>query len=651
MVRTRRQRARRARFSSVQARMVGVFLLLTLAVMATITVGLLGAIRSYYVRTDQHLMLTNLQGLQQALGTKLAEVSSPCPPGAPAGSGTGSGRTSSAASSTSAAGPGTGANCKKAALTIQQVAQAMQGVLLTYSGTVELLDAPQLVCEVSTAGCAQTPAFPQPTVADLEQGKAQQCSEPGPGGGQEIWCGMPVLNPGNAQVAAYLLAWTPEDSIYATIHQIRDILLTWTLVALAMMGLLSLLLARTITGPIQALTRRARTMAAGDFGGRMPVQGRDEVGQLAFAFNQMARRLQETLDEIRAEQRRAAAILNNMTDGIVALDAQGTIMLCNPVAALLLGIEPAAVLGKPAGTALPAPLADALPPPGPPRLPDSAGDEDVATVPGIPIQAEGRQLLVHVAPLTGGGASRGTVIVLQDVTARERLDALRKEFVANVSHELRTPVTTIKLYAESLLDWGLEDPEAARPKIEVIAEETDRMDRLIRDLLQLSRLDHRREARDRRPTDLAAVVGSVVARLKPGAVRKGVQLRLECASALPPVPADADGIVQVVTNLLTNAIDFTPSGGSVTVSVGAERDSARVDVVDTGSGIPSADVPRIFDRFYRVDTSRSREHGGSGLGLSIAKELVEQHGGTIGADSAAGQGSRFWFTLPLGGAP
>ena len=585
--------------------MVAVFLLLTLVVMETIAVGLLSQMRRYYVSKDHQKLLVQLNGLNN-LATNALNT------------------------------------------TPQQQLSSVQTALQTGVTTpilAELLNT-NLDCVWSSQACAPSLVLQGLDLPAVEQDQ-NQCNQPTPGALQQISCAIPVLLPSTGAVWGILIAWMPESSIYQTIQQVRSILFTWTLVALALMGGLSLLLARTISGPIQGLTRRARAMAAGDFSGPLPVQGRDEVGQLAFVFNHLAHRLQETLDEIRAEQRRAAAILNNMTDGILALDAQGSVILCNPSAAILLGVEPGAVLGKPASAAVPPALARALPDPPGASLPPAGVAVTGAALPGIPVRTQNRHLQVHVAPLISGGVSRGTVVVLQDVTARERLDALRKEFVANVSHELRTPVTTIKLYAESLLEWGVADPEVARTKVTVIAEETDRMDRLIRDLLQLSRLDHGHDERERSPVDLPGLARGAVARLQPGALRKGVDLRLEFAEGVPAVPADGDGLVQVITNLLTNALDFTPPGGQVTVSVGCDERFVRVEVADTGQGIPAADLPRIFERFYRVDTSRSREHGGSGLGLAIAKELVERHGGTIGVESRPGEGSRFWFTVPL----
>ncbi len=337
-----------------------------------------------------------------------------------------------------------------------------------------------------------------------------------------VWCVAPV-SLADGQIAYALAASTPLSGIYQSIQSASGTLLSWTLIALIVIGGLSLFVARSITEPIGALTRRARAMAAGDFSTRLPVQSHDEVGQLAQMFNHLGRRLQET-------------------------------------------------------------------------------------------------------------------------------EAVRKEIVANVSHELRTPITTIKLYTESLLDWGLDDPVTARPKLEVIAAETDRMVGLIGDLLDLSRFDHRGVLRSRKRTDVAQLALSVVTSQQPRAARKGVVLTVHHTEMCEAV-IDPDRIVQVLSNLVTNAIDFTSEGGTVSVNVAHGDGLVSVDVTDTGIGIPPEDLPRIFDRFYRVDASRSREHGGSGLGLAIAREIVEAHGGEIHAVSEQGRGTRIRFTLPFSGGP
>lgn len=600
--------------NSVQGKMVAVFLLLTYVAMQIIAVGLLNRLEAFSISSYQSTLRNDVQALVQTLP------------------------------------PITGRNPWPALIrNVQRRVQSLPTVNVVLLGTNAQPE--------WTSGLGP-PDYPPRALRAALAGNAD-CPAPRAGAAL-VWCLQPIES-ANQRVIGALAASTSASGAYSTIESVRGILLTWTLVALVVVGALSLLVARSITGPIGALTRHARLLAAGDFSTRVPVQSQDEVGQLAQMFNHLGARLRETLEEIRTEQRRADAILTNMTDGVVAVDGCGRVLLCNPSAAAMLGVEGGSAVGKPAATVLPAALASSLVPaigeagggaaaPGLAAPPGAAG----AAQPPRAIAAGGRHLLAQIAPLGDGGAPGGSVIVLQDVTAQERQEAMRKEFVANVSHELRTPVTTIKLYVESLLAWGLADTAAVRAKLEVIQAETDRMAGVIGDLLQLSHLDSQRGViRALLPTDVAELGRSVASNHRASALRKGIRLTAECGHPCVAL-VDADRIVQVLNNLVTNAIDFTPSGGWIRIVVGgggSDRGSGAVEgvvveVADSGCGMAPEELPRIFDRFYRVDASRSREHGGSGLGLAIAKEIVEAHGGVISAASTPGVGTTIRFTLP-----
>jgi two-component system sensor histidine kinase VicK len=582
--------------------MVVVFLLLTLLGAQIITLGLLNRLSAYFVRSDQQAVADALAGWAEQAAQKV--------PAAASGSG---------------GLPG-----------VEQYLQSVPDP--RYS--LWLLDASGACVWSSLSDCRAQPfTTTVPGMSAVALGQAGVRCAPAFGGPANLWCAVPVLAPNTGRLVGIAVALDPENGVYQTIPQIRAILLTWTLIALAVMGGLSLVVARTITGPIGLLTRHARAMAAGDFSTRLPVRSRDEVGQLAAVFNHLGHRLEMTLDEIRTEQRRAAAILENMSDGLLAVGPQGDILLCNAAAATLLARDPAALVGRPLAGVLPAGLSTAL--------------ADGAEAAPIPVRAGDRHLRAHAAPLGDGPPARGWVVVLHDVTEAERLEAMRKEFVANVSHELRTPVTTVKLYAESLLEWGLDDGEGARDKVEVIAAETERMHHLIQNLLVLSRLDAApRDGGDRAPTDIGALAAETASRFEAAARQKGIDLRVSLPRGGAVAPADREGITRVLSNLLANAMDFTTAGGRVSVEV-RPRDAGGVvvEVADTGIGIPAEALPRIFERFYRVDASRSREYGGSGLGLAIAQEIVRAHGGWFEVESREGHGTRLRFTLPGGGGP
>ncbi|MBC7107085.1 MAG: PAS domain-containing protein, partial [Firmicutes bacterium] len=261
---------------------------------------------------------------------------------------------------------------------------------------------------------------------------------------------------------------------------------------------------------------------------------------------------------------------------------------------------------------------------------------------------EPRVFRVHITPLRDAPEGPGGVVaLLRDITEYRRLEQMRTEFVANVSHELRTPLTSIRGFLETLLDGAVDDPPTARRFLETMALEAERLARLIDDLLQLSRLEDRRVVLRRERVDMAVIVARVVDIFRAGAREKGLELGYHVQTHLPPVAGDPDMLARVLVNLVDNAVKYTPEGGRITVRAEAADGHVRVSVSDTGVGIPEESLPRVFERFYRVDKSRAREQGGTGLGLAIVKHIVEAHGGRVWARSEVGRGSTFTFELPV----
>ena len=402
------------------------------------------------------------------------------------------------------------------------------------------------------------------------------------------------------------------------------------LVALALSALLSNLTSR----PLRAMAEAAARFGAGERGVRMPVQGHDEIGYLGTVLNQMAERLEEQMSCLAGERQRLDAILHGMGEGVMVLDTQGVITLVNPALCSQLSLSGEAV-GKT--------LVEVC------RHPDLLrayeehlrdGSEVVAEV-ALP---DGRSVLAaHWVPL---GQARGSVAVFHDISDLKRAEAIRRDFVANVSHELRTPVAVIKGYAETLLDGPAgEFSDRSRHFITIINSHAERLAALINDILTLSRLESHQAGDEMTELDLAGTVRKSAQLLEGHALAKGISMRVECPEQLPRISGDQGQLEQVLLNLLDNAIKYTPAGGSVTVT--AEADGAQVQLVvcDTGLGIPSKDLPRIFERFYRVDEARSREQGGTGLGLAIVKHIVQRHGGEITVQSEPGCGSCFRLRL------
>ncbi len=450
---------------------------------------------------------------------------------------------------------------------------------------------------------------------------------------------IPVQDGGETVGVVYLSGSLAE--IDRTLQDIRTFLLSATAIALIITAIIGAGLARTITRPIQEVTRKAALIAAGDFDQRITIRSADEIGQLGETFNYLSSRLQENLREIAHQKNKVEAILTNMNDGVLALDETGILIHSNPAACRMLGLKPEEALGRPWKEI---PVLEELEP----VLEEVWTDKKNISSQLVVHRKNPRVIQVHLTPLRDVGENlSGTVIALHDITEQEKLESMRKDFVANVSHELKTPITTIKSYVETLLDGAVTDEKLVFPFLNVVAAETDRMARLVRDLLQLSQLDYEEVRWEKRPLALPELVRDAARRWLVEMEKKNLRLSLQLESDLPLVLADQDRVEQVVENLLSNAVKFTPEGGSITVTGEAEGGYVRVAVADTGIGIPPEDQPRIFERFYRVEKARSRSQGGTGLGLSIARELIRAQGGDITLDSEPGKGTRVSFTLPI----
>ena len=402
--------------------------------------------------------------------------------------------------------------------------------------------------------------------------------------------------------------------------------------------LLSYILSNVTSRSLRAMTATAALIGKGEFGKRVPVKTRDEVGDLAMVMNDMAVRIEAQLDSMSGEKNRLDTILRGMGEGLMVTDGNGVITLVNPAFHSLFEIRDE-VEGRPLIdiTRHPA-LHDTF------KTVVATKDERLEE---IVLRLEGEKIiLTHWVPLLDKGGIQGVVAVFHDITELKKLEKVRKDFVANVSHELRTPVTVIKGYAETLLGGLLEaDPARAARFVQIIHDHSERLAGLIGDLLALSELESGGIALNLQPASLEGVVLNVCKLLEQKARDRKIAIDPGKIGPVPQVLADRGRLEQVIFNLLDNALKYTPEGGMVTVSAVDADDMVRIAVTDTGTGIPARDLPRIFERFYRVDPARSREQGGTGLGLSIVKHIVQLHGGTISVESTPGKGSTFSFTL------
>ena len=392
--------------------------------------------------------------------------------------------------------------------------------------------------------------------------------------------------------------------------------------------LLSFLLSKTMTTPIENITKGASRLASGEFDSRIEVHSDDEIGVLTQTFNNMAQSLHDAMQDMAAERNKLNTLFLHMTDGVAAFDAGGHILHMNPAAETMLGMTFSPEL------TFEEVFHDVTRPSGPDTV-------------AVDYTVNDRTYQVFFAALNTPDEPQGVMAVIHDVTEQHRLESTRREFVANVSHELRTPLTSIKSYTETLLET--EDlPEELRSKfLTVINNEADRMARIVKDLLTLSRLDNGRLDMKLTKFPLDKLMGSVYDAMLFEARNHSHELTLELDDPLPEIEGDRDRIEQVVVNIVANAVKYTPDGGNIVMAARNVPNGVEVVVTDNGTGIPKEDLPRLFERFYRVDKARSRERGGTGLGLAIAQEIVRYHNGSIKAESRLGSGTCMTVFLPL----
>lgn len=431
----------------------------------------------------------------------------------------------------------------------------------------------------------------------------------------------------------------PLESVEKTLWSIRKIIAAGLIFAMCLaIGLGSVLSARTIQ-LINRMIAASRRFSDGDFRRRVLQPSSDEIGELAHALNRMAQDIEDKIGEVRAQNQRLEAIFSSMVEGVLVVDRTGRIVSANPAVERIFAIRKTDAEGR--------------------LFLEAIRNTDIASVihevlkKGAPLSSEislvypvRRTFQINAIPLLEGGAVSGCLAVIHDITEMRRLEIVRSDFVANVSHELKTPLTSIKGFVETLLEGALEDRENGRAFLKIIHDHTDRLDKLVNDLLTLSHLESKEIALQRKDFRLSEQIDEIILGFGSQTKKSGIGIRNEAPRDLS-VRADRARIDQVITNLIDNAVKFNKAQGLITIRAEKTAGAIKVTVEDSGIGIPAKEIPRIFERFYRVDKARSRDLGGTGLGLSIVKHIVELHGGTVGVESSEGFGSKFWFTLPL----
>ena len=468
-------------------------------------------------------------------------------------------------------------------------------------------------------------------------------------GERTLYRAVRLSEPGQVSSPIYLRLGLPVTTLDQELAKLKRNLTIAFVSAFLIAVALSIWLARNLTKPLLDMAAAARRLGAGNHTVHIQTSSRDEVGLLADTLNHMTNELKSKIEELTEDRSQLLAMLTSMVEGVMVLDCRGRVLQVNPALERMFSVTRAEararqyseVFGQPELNALVATV-----------LATRTGQKNE-----IVLAPSGRCL--HIEASVAGGQQENeacAVLVFHDITELRRLENIRKDFVANVSHELRTPLTSIKGYDEALLDGGKVDPETSARFLNIILKQSDRLNFILDDLLQLSKIESGQVQFTREPLHIGSVVERTLAMMKPLADKKRHRLNSQIDADLPLISGDHERLIQVLTNLVDNAIKYTPEGGQITVAARripafknrAENQHGGIElsVADTGIGIPEQDRPRVFERFYRVDKARSRELGGTGLGLAIVKHIVEGHGGQVWVEANSPTGSRFVVRLP-----
>jgi len=454
--------------------------------------------------------------------------------------------------------------------------------------------------------------------------------------GNRVWVqSTPIRSKGEVIGAVYLVA--KVENIFSQMKDINKILFTGTGIALVFTALLGILLARTITRPIADMKKHALVMTRGNFTRKVKVYDNDEIGQLAMTFNDLTKKLQDATATTEGEKRKLSSVISNMTDGVIATDRKGRVILINEPATKMLDVSRETVLSTPIDAVL--------------GLEEEYSFDDLLLEQEsviLDLSNKKKHLILRAnfsVIQKDSGFVNGLIAVLHDITEQEKIEMERREFVANVSHELRTPLTTMRSYLEALADGAWKDDEIAPQFLQTTRTETERMIRLVNDLLQLSKMDREDYRLSKEWIDFSIYFNKIIDRFEL-TKNQNVSFIREIPETPMFVEIDQDKITQVLDNIISNAMKYSPEGGRITYRLKEEDAQIVVSISDEGVGIPSDNVNKIFDRFYRVDRARTRRLGGTGLGLAIAKEMVQAHEGDIWAESVEGEGTTVYFSLP-----
>ncbi|MCX5687736.1 MAG: ATP-binding protein [Candidatus Omnitrophica bacterium] len=451
-----------------------------------------------------------------------------------------------------------------------------------------------------------------------------------------MYVALPIKDKG--EVIGVLRLALPLSDLKEMLTVIRKAIFFSLFFALGLAFVLGSMLTKAIIKPINKMIYVSRKFSQGDFSHKIFIDSKDELGELATTLNKMAQNMEDKIGEIEVKNQHLVAILESMVEGIIVVDKTSRIVSINFTVEKIFNISKKNLEGK--------------------IFLEAIRNNDILDIINVvlkkgeftsceltlmwPVQ---KIFQINASPIFEKGIVNGCLLVIHDMTEIRKLETMRRDFVANVSHELKTPLTSIKGFTETLLEGALDDKENNMHFLKIIQSHTERLNKLVDDLLSLSHLESKEIQLKKQEFDLKEQVEQVIVNFKAQLEKKGMDIKNELSRGIV-INADKDRIEGVFTNLLDNAIKFSKDKGVIKIYGQEENGKIKIIVEDSGIGIPEKDISRIFERFYRVDKARSRELGGTGLGLSIVKHIVELHGGNVGVESVEGFGSKFWFTLP-----
>lgn len=432
-----------------------------------------------------------------------------------------------------------------------------------------------------------------------------------------------------------IIMYQSLDAVHRTTKRTTHIVFLSAFIAFVLTTFFAFFLSTKITSPLRGMKQAAFELSKGNFDTRLRANQNDEIGQLATAFNQMGRQLKYQMELIKQEKEQLSSILTSMTDSVITFNRDYTILLSNPQAdRLLQNWQNGGEQDKPLPPEVFHMLEHVI------SFAEEVEDE---------LELGGQFYAISISPLYSENSIRGAVAVLRDMTDQHKLDKLRSDFIANVSHELRTPISMLQGYSEAIIDDVMASDEERNEMVQIIHDESKRMGRLVTDLLDLARMESGHMRLYKNSFEMIPFMNKVITKFMQISRDANVKLSLQYDENNKHliINADADRLEQVFTNLIDNAIRHTPDGGKVTVYVEKRMDNIEILVADTGTGIPEADLPYIFERFYKADKARTRGKGGTGLGLAIAKKIIDSHGGQISAELGEKVGTVFRCVLPV----